>query len=203
MRTRNRQGSSHRDGKRNGLKVSGSVEDGGLLEYFFGKDGNERLGHDKFVKFLRDLHDEVYYAFLIHVQYCRSFLFASYKVLFSFISFFSFVKNRQMLRLEFAHYDHNSEGTISAKDFILSMIASADMRYINKFLDQVDELQNEPSLRDLRVTFGEFKNFAELRKRLEPFSMALFSYGKVNGLLSKQDFKRAAHQVCVCVCVCL
>lgn len=100
-----------------------------------------------------------------------------------------------MLRLEFAHYDFKSQGTISAKDFVLSMVASADMRYINKFLDQVDELNNEPSLRDLRVTFEEFKNFALLRKRLEPFSMALFSYGKVNGLLSKQDFKRAADQV--------
>lgn len=59
MRTQNRQGASHRDGKRIGLKVSGSVENGGLLEYFFGKDGTIRLEHDKFVQFLRDLHDEV------------------------------------------------------------------------------------------------------------------------------------------------
>ncbi|KAL7137815.1 hypothetical protein ABFS83_10G118800 [Erythranthe nasuta] len=159
MRTQNRQGASHRDGKRSGLKVKGSVENGGLVQYFFGKDGNHKLGHDKFVQFLRDLHDE-------------------------------------MLRLEFAHYDYKSQGTITAKDFVLSMVASADMRYINKFLDQVEELNNEPLLRNERVTFEEFKNFAELRKRLEPFSMALFSYGKVNGLLSKQDFKRAADQVC-------
>ncbi|KAL6549634.1 hypothetical protein OROHE_008365 [Orobanche hederae] len=158
MRTQNRQGASHRDGKRIGLKVLGSVEDGGLLEYFFGKDGNKRLEHDKFVQFLRDFHDE-------------------------------------MLRLEFAHYDFKSRGSISAKDFVLSVVASSDMRYINKFLDQVDELNNEPSLRDLRITFEEFKNFAELRKKLQPFSMALFSYGKANGLLSKQDFKRAAKQV--------
>lgn len=100
-----------------------------------------------------------------------------------------------MLRLEFAHYDYKSQGTISAKDFLLSMVASADMRYIDKFLDQVDDLDNEPSLRDQRITFEEFKNFAMLRRRLEQFSIALFSYGRVNGLLSKQDFKRAAHQV--------
>ncbi|KAL0358350.1 UNVERIFIED_CONTAM: Calcium uptake protein, mitochondrial [Sesamum angustifolium] len=112
MRTQNRQGASHRDGKRTGFRVSASVENGGLLQYFFGKDGNERLGHNRFVKFLRDLHDE-------------------------------------MLRLEFAHYDFKSQGTISAKDFVLSMVASADM-----------------------------------------------SYGKVNGLLSKPDFKRAADKVC-------
>ncbi|KAL2500576.1 calcium-binding EF hand family protein [Forsythia ovata] len=159
MRTLNRQGACHRDGLRIGFKVSGSVEDGGLLEYFFGSDGSKRLEHETFVQFLRDLHDE-------------------------------------MLRLEFAHYDCKSQGTISAKDFALSMVASADIRYINKFLDRVDELKKEPSLKDLRITLEEFKNFAELRKRLQPFTMALFSYGEVNGLLSKKDFKRASNQVC-------
>ncbi|CAI9100922.1 OLC1v1038111C1 [Oldenlandia corymbosa var. corymbosa] len=158
MRTHNRQGARHRDGLRIGLNVSGSVEDGGLLEYFFGKDGKGRLEHENFVQFLRDLHDEI-------------------------------------LRLEFAHYDCKSQGTISAIDFALSMVASADISQINKFLDRVDELNNEPNLRDIRITFEEFKNFAELRKRLRPFSLAVFSYGKVNGLLTKQDFQRAASQV--------
>ncbi|KAL3532261.1 hypothetical protein ACH5RR_005782 [Cinchona calisaya] len=159
MRTHNRQGSRHRDGLRIGLKVSGSVEDGGLLEYFFGKDGKGRLEHEKFVQFLRNLHDEI-------------------------------------LRLEFAHYDCKSQGTISAKDFAFSMVASADMSHINKFLDRIDELNNEPNLRDILITFEEFKSFAELRKQLRPFSLAVFSYGKVNGLLTKQDFQRAASQVC-------
>lgn len=59
MRSRNRQGASHRDGMRTGMKVSGSVEEGGLVEYFFWKDGTRRLGHDKFVDFLRDLQNEV------------------------------------------------------------------------------------------------------------------------------------------------
>lgn len=59
MRTFNRQGACHRDGLRIGLKVSGSVEDGGLLEYFFGSDGSKRLEREKFVQFLRDLHGEV------------------------------------------------------------------------------------------------------------------------------------------------
>ncbi|KAK3010919.1 hypothetical protein RJ639_011025 [Escallonia herrerae] len=39
-------------------------------------------------------------------------------------------------------------------------------------------------------------NFAELRKRLLPLSIAIFSHGKVNGLLTKQDFQRAADHVC-------
>ena len=97
--------------------------------------------------------------------------------------------------LEFAHYDCRSQGTISAKDFALSMVASSDISHINGFLDRVDDLNNEANLRDVRITFEEFKNFAELRKQLRPFCLAVFSYGKVNGLLTTQDFQRAAKQV--------
>lgn len=35
------------------------VEDGGLLQYFFGKDGKDCLNIEKFGQFLRDLHNEV------------------------------------------------------------------------------------------------------------------------------------------------
>jgi hypothetical protein len=57
MRSQNRQGANHRDGRRLGVKTP--IENGGLLEYFFGKDGKDCLQHDKFVQFLRQLHDEV------------------------------------------------------------------------------------------------------------------------------------------------
>ncbi|PKA48865.1 hypothetical protein AXF42_Ash016381 [Apostasia shenzhenica] len=159
MRSYNRQGACHRNGLRIGLKVNESVENAGLVEYFFGKDGNERLQHDKFVQFLRDLHDEI-------------------------------------LRLEFDHYDVKSEGTICAMDFALSLVASADLNHIDKFLDRVDELGKNLYLKDLRITFEEFMSFADLRKRLHQLSFAIFSYGKVNGLLTKEDFKRAALHVC-------
>ena len=59
MRAQNRQGAVHRDGLRPGLKVHGSVENGGLVEHFFGKDGKAHLRHDKFVQFMRDLNNEV------------------------------------------------------------------------------------------------------------------------------------------------
>lgn len=159
MRTYNRQGACHKNGLRTGLKVHNSVENAGLVEYFFGRDGNQKLQHDKFVKFLRELHDEI-------------------------------------VRLEFDHYDYMSRKTISSKDFALSMVASADINHINKFLDRVDEVDGDSYLRDIRITFEEFKAFADLRKKLRPLTLAIFSYGKVHGLLTKQDFKRAASQVC-------
>lgn len=99
------------------------------------------------------------------------------------------------MKLEFSHYDCNSRGTISAKDFALSLVASADINHINKLLDRVDEINNESHLKEILITFEEFKQFAELRKKLQSFSLAIFSYGKVNGVLTKQDFQRAASQV--------
>lgn len=99
------------------------------------------------------------------------------------------------MRLEFVHYDYKSRGDISATDFALSMVASAEMSHLSGLLNRVDELKNEPQLKDLRVTFDEFKSFAALRKKLQPFSLALFSYGKVNGSLSREDFQRAASHV--------
>ncbi|CAA7041560.1 unnamed protein product [Microthlaspi erraticum] len=159
MRSQHRQGLVHRDGLRTGLHMSGSVEDGGLVEYFFGEDGSKKLRHDKFTKFLKDLTDE-------------------------------------MLRLEFAHYDYKRRGTISAKDFALSMVATADASHLSKLIDRVDDLEKHEHLRDIRITLKEFKQFDELRSKLGPFSLALFAYGKANGLLTMKDFKRAASQVC-------
>ncbi|PUZ47885.1 hypothetical protein GQ55_7G202000 [Panicum hallii var. hallii] len=159
MRSFNRQGATHKDGLRIGLKVGQPVENGGVVEFFFGNDGNGPLHYDKFAKFLKDLHDEI-------------------------------------IRLEFSHYDVKSSKTIPAKDFALSMVASADMNHISMLLDRVDDLVNNPDLKDIRISFEEFKAFAYLRRRLEPLSMAIFAYGKVNGLLTKQDLKRAAQHVC-------
>ncbi|KAI3506111.1 hypothetical protein L1887_28467 [Cichorium endivia] len=159
MRSHTRQGAFQKNGHRSGLRIGGHVENGGLVTYFFGEDGNKRLQHKKFVQFLHDLHHE-------------------------------------MIWLEFSHYDFKSSGTISAKDFALSMVASGDIRHMNRLLDRVDDLDNEPHLKDIRISFQEFNNFAELRKQLQPFSLALFSYGKVNGFLTRNDFQRAASHVC-------
>lgn len=70
------------------------------------------------------------------------------------------------------------------------MVASADMNHLDRLLDRADELDNDP-----RITFEEFKNFSELRKKILPFSLALFSFGEVHGLLTRDDFQRAASHV--------
>ncbi|KAG0470309.1 hypothetical protein HPP92_016473 [Vanilla planifolia] len=158
MRSCNRQGAAHQNGLRVGLKVKDCVEDAGVVEYLFGMDGNQRLQHDKFVQFLRDLHDEI-------------------------------------LRLEFDHYDVETKGSISAKDFALSMVSCADIKNINKFLDRVDVLDNNLYLKDKRITFEEFKAFADLRKRLHLLPSAFSCFEEVHGLLTKEDFRGAAFHV--------
>ncbi|KAF5742029.1 Calcium-binding EF hand family protein [Tripterygium wilfordii] len=159
MRDQYTQGARRKDRRRAGFKTSESVENGGVVEYFFGKDGKSCLKHERFVQFLRDLHDEI-------------------------------------LQLEFSHYDYKMRGTIPAKDFALTLVASADISHINKLLQRVDEINDGPHLKDIQITYEEFKNFAELRKKLQSFSLAIFSYGKANGVLTKKDFQRAASQVC-------
>lgn len=103
------------------------------------------------------------------------------------------VYNSQELNL--LNFTDFTAGIISAKDFALSLVASADIRHISKLLDRVGEVSNEPQIRDIRITFEEFKNFAELRRQLQYLSLAIFSYGKVNGVLTKKDFQRASSQV--------
>ncbi|XP_038898722.1 calcium uptake protein, mitochondrial isoform X2 [Benincasa hispida] len=159
MRSHNRQGAQHRNGHRSRLIFDGCVENGGLVEYFFGKDGNAGLQLEKFVQFMKDLQIE-------------------------------------MLKLEFAHYDYKLRGTISAKDFALSMVASADSSRLSELLDRVSRMDDKQRFRDICISWEEFKDFDTLRRKLQPFSLALFSYGKVNGLLTKNDFQRAASQVC-------
>jgi hypothetical protein len=48
------------------------------------------------------------------------------------------------------------------------------MSHLGKLLERVDELTNDPCFKDVRINFEDFKNFAELRKKLLPLSLALF-----------------------------
>lgn len=57
----------------------------------------------------------------------------------------------QILRLEFAHYDFKQTGTISAYDFALSMIASADMDLLNEYLNRAKPLLTNPEYKDMRI----------------------------------------------------
>ncbi|KAL2635960.1 hypothetical protein R1flu_007439 [Riccia fluitans] len=157
MRESTRQGLAQRNGHRPGLKITTSVENGGLVDLFFGPDGTKLFRHEDFKKFLHELHEEI-------------------------------------IRLEFSHYDLNDQGTISAQDFGLSMIAAADLTSLSELLGRVNLLSRSPRLRNVRITQEEFRQFAYLRKNLSSLALAISAYGDMN----KKDFKRAASKVCNC-----
>lgn len=69
MRSQTRHGSSHSHGLRTGMTVSGDIENAGLVELFFGKDGKRQLPLEQFEKFLRDLHKEVTVCPALAIEY--------------------------------------------------------------------------------------------------------------------------------------
>ncbi|GKB86769.1 calcium-binding EF-hand family protein [Tanacetum coccineum] len=84
------------------------------------------------------------------------------KILYSFYGISTMRYEVVMRATPFSHYDVKSSGTIPAKDLVLYIVASGDIRHLNKLLDRVDELDNEPHLKDIKITFDEFKNFMDI-----------------------------------------
>ncbi|XP_024398218.1 calcium uptake protein, mitochondrial isoform X2 [Physcomitrium patens] len=155
MRAQTRVGKSHTHGLRTGLGVSKDIDNAGMVEFFFGTNGNRQLPLTQFERFLKELHEEI-------------------------------------IRLEFAHYDYDNRGTISATDFGLSMAASADLSKLHHYLDRVHDLSTDAQFSTTRITLEEFLEFAQLRKKIPVLAMAISSFGKIQGKLTKNDVQRAA-----------
>lgn len=68
------------------------------------------------------------------------------------------------------------------------MVVFVDMIYIIKFLDWVDEFNNDFFFNNISIIYEEFKFFVELRRSLCLLFLVIFSYGKVNGFLIREDF---------------
>ncbi|KAJ7562065.1 hypothetical protein O6H91_03G053900 [Diphasiastrum complanatum] len=116
----------------------------------------------------------------------------------SFADFEQFLHglHEEITRLEFSHYDFHQRGTMSARDFGLSMVAAADMSSINQYLERAEFLGYNPRFNGVEISYQEFRQFAELRKQLPMLAVAISSFGKSHGLLTQSDFQRAASQVC-------
>eukprot|EP00249_Psilotum_nudum_P014966 c25095_g1_i1 orf=292-1770(+) len=71
MRGRTRQGTAQRNGCRLGLKNKIPVENGGLVELFFGKDGKQQLRHEDFEIFLKELKEEIVRLEFSHYDFCN------------------------------------------------------------------------------------------------------------------------------------
>ncbi|KAH7439595.1 hypothetical protein KP509_04G067900 [Ceratopteris richardii] len=111
-----------------------------------------------------------------------------------FIQFLEELHN-EILRLEFAHYDCKQLGSIPAQDFGSSIIASASMSYIRRYLTRVDALAEEPMFKNVRISFEDFNQFSKLRKQRKLLALSAYAVNGIHGL-SKEDFQWAASKVC-------
>eukprot|EP00250_Pteridium_aquilinum_P014297 c21899_g1_i2 orf=182-1417(+) len=99
--------------------------------------------------------------------------------------------HKEILRLEFSHYDCNQQGSIPVQDFGSSMIAAASISNISRYLRRVDALAEEPMFRGIRISFKDFEQFSKLRKQRKLLALSAYAVGAVHGF-SKQDFQWAA-----------
>lgn len=65
MRAQTRVGKSHTHGLRTGLGVSKDIDNAGMVEFFFGTNGNRQLPLTQFERFLKELHEEVRWFYVI------------------------------------------------------------------------------------------------------------------------------------------
>lgn len=103
--------------------------------------------------------------------------------------------HKEILRLEFSHYDCKQQGHIPVQDFGSSMVSAASMSNISKYLTRVDALTDEPKFRGVRISEKDFEQFTKLRKQRKLLALSAYAVDGINGF-SKRDFQWAASQVC-------
>lgn len=58
----------------------------------------------------------------------------------------------QITNLEFAYYDFEQRGSVSASDFAMSMVTSANPTLLDNYLDRVANIADIPHFQDMRIT---------------------------------------------------
>lgn len=87
-----------------------------------------------------------------------------------FKNFLSKMKE-ELVRLEFSWYDFGNVGSISARDFALSVAGCARLKHIDGYLTRIEEMPDK--LADKRITYADFTAFRGVWRRLRRLSVAL------------------------------
>lgn len=85
----------------------------------------------------------------------------------------------EMARLEFAWYDHRGVGSITARDFALSVVGCAKLKHLDEYLDKIDAMPE--GLATKSVSLSEFKDFRGVWRRLRRLAVALEFWRQVSG----------------------
>lgn len=101
--------------------------------------------------------------------------------------------HREVIKLEFGHYDVKRESSMLGADFGMSLITSADIKVIDSYLNKVDAMPE--ALSQARLTFEDFSDVCRLRLNLRKLSVALEFCHQCNRRLPVQEFAKLVHKV--------
>ncbi|KXZ48149.1 hypothetical protein GPECTOR_30g245 [Gonium pectorale] len=96
--------------------------------------------------------------------------------------------HEELVKLEFAHYDNLGRGSMAPVDFAHSLVATADVRHIDRLLDKVDSMP--PELLRKRVTFDDFLKVHHMQRKLHTLTVALDFFHQVDRPVCKAEFTK-------------
>lgn len=102
-----------------------------------------------------------------------------------FISFVSKL-HTELVRMEFAYYDMEQAGTISAVDFARSLAASADLKRVDGLLQKISAMP--PELSSQRISFEEFSDLHRIHRNMHKVAVGLDFLGNVSTVTTKELF---------------
>ncbi|CAD7695651.1 unnamed protein product [Ostreobium quekettii] len=101
---------------------------------------------------------------------------------------------QRLLIMEFLHYDHNHSGVITGRDFARSLIASADVRIVDNYLDKVSSM--DAALGNRRFNQEEFLSFFTLVNYTHLLRTGARFFQQVRGPLGKAEFAGLVQKIC-------
>ena len=100
----------------------------------------------------------------------------------------------ELVRLEFKWYDYSNIGSISARDFALSVVGCARLKHIDGYLTKIEEMPD--ALADERLTYADFQAFRGVWRHLRKLSVALEFWRDSSGQdFTPEDFRSVISRV--------
>lgn len=101
---------------------------------------------------------------------------------------------KEMVRLEFAWYDFENNGAITARDFALSVVGCARLKHVDYYLTKIDGMPSD--LASKQLTLDEFQAFRKAWRGLRRLSVALEFYSHSSDQdIAPAEFGRVARSV--------
>eukprot|EP00735_Rhodelphis_limneticus_P002409 TRINITY_DN1326_c0_g1::TRINITY_DN1326_c0_g1_i1::g.20121::m.20121 TRINITY_DN1326_c0_g1::TRINITY_DN1326_c0_g1_i1::g.20121 ORF type:complete len:412 (-),score=97.12,sp/Q9SZ45/MICU_ARATH/37.50/3e-70,EF-hand_1/PF00036.27/2.1e-05,EF-hand_1/PF00036.27/1.3e-08,EF-hand_1/PF00036.27/0.059,EF-hand_1/PF00036.27/0.035,EF-hand_1/PF00036.27/1.9e+03,EF-hand_1/PF00036.27/2.5e-05,EF-hand_7/PF13499.1/1.5e-06,EF-hand_7/PF13499.1/5.5e-08,EF-hand_7/PF13499.1/0.00053,EF-hand_7/PF13499.1/0.15,EF-hand_7/PF13499.1/0.001, len=97
---------------------------------------------------------------------------------------------REVLHLEFDHFDIENKGHLTLHEFGQALISNADVD-IETYLQRCDRLLNTPG----KITFDQYYDYHEFLKQLDSVETAMETYTATNATFTKETFSRVARAV--------